>query len=38
MTIVVGTVALLTPGDAGEEWTGGDDDWFHTMAFVSYHF
>ena len=35
---VIGTLGYLMPGDAGEEWTGGNDDWLYSMAYVSYTF
>ena len=33
---VIGVLGVLQPGDAAEEWVGGDDDWKYLMLYVSY--
>jgi len=35
---VIFTVNWLTPGQAAIDWTGGGDDWFNSMAYVSFTF
>lgn len=35
---VIGVLAALFPGDAAEQWVGGDDDWLSSMLYVSYTF
>jgi hypothetical protein len=33
---IIGVLGTLMPGDAAEEWVGGDDDWRYLMLYVSY--
>jgi hypothetical protein len=33
---VIGVLGQLAPGDAAEEWTGGDKDWKYAMLYVSF--
>ncbi len=33
---VIGVVGVLFPGDAAEQFTGGDDDWVYSMLYGSY--
>lgn len=33
---VIGVVGVLFPGDAAEQWTGGDDDWLYGMLYLTY--
>jgi hypothetical protein len=33
---VIGVLGQLAPGDAAEEWTGGDADWKYAMLYVSF--
>jgi hypothetical protein len=35
---LVGVLAVLFPGDAAVQWTGGNDDWWYGMLFASYTF
>ncbi len=35
---VIFTLNWLTPGQAAIDWTGGEDDWFNSMAYVSFSF
>lgn len=35
---LIGVLGELFPGDAAEQWTGGDDDWLYSMLYVSYSF
>lgn len=35
---VIFTLSWLTPGQAAIDWTGGEDDWFNSMAYVSFSF
>jgi hypothetical protein len=35
---VIGVLAALFPGQAAEQWVGGDDDWLSSMLYVSYTF
>jgi hypothetical protein len=33
---VMGVLAALFPGKGAEQWTGGNDDWVHSMLYVTY--
>ena len=33
---VVGVLGMLMPGQAAEQWVGGDKDWIHAMLYLSY--
>ena len=33
---LIGTAAIVLPGDAAKEWTGGDKDWVYNMLYLSY--
>jgi hypothetical protein len=33
---LIGVLAVLFPGDAAEQWVGGDEDWLYSMFYVSY--
>jgi hypothetical protein len=33
---VIGVVGVLFPGNAAEQFTGGDDDWLYSMLYASY--
>jgi hypothetical protein len=33
---VIGVLGQLSPGDAAEQWTGGDEDWKYAMFYVSF--
>ena len=33
---LTGVVGALFPGDAAEQWVGGDDDWLYAMLLISY--
>ncbi len=33
---VIGVLGALLPGDAAEQWTGGNDDWLYSMLYLSY--
>ena len=33
---VIGVLGYVTPGDAAEQWTGGDEDWLYSMLYLSY--
>jgi Alginate export len=35
---VIGVVAVLLPGEAAEQWVGGDDNWLYSMLYASYAF
>jgi hypothetical protein len=35
---LIGVLAVLFPGDAAVQWTGGDDDWWYGMLMASYTF
>jgi len=35
---LIGVAAVLFPGDAAVQWTGGNDDWWYGMLFASYTF
>jgi hypothetical protein len=35
---VIGSAGVLSPGDAAEQWVGGDENWYNFMAYVSYTF
>jgi hypothetical protein len=35
---VIGVVGVLLPGDAAEQWVGGNDDWTYAMVYGSYTF
>ena len=37
-TYFIGTYGVLFPGDAAEDYTGGDDDWHYLMLYVNYTF
>lgn len=36
--LVIGTFALLSPGNAAINWTGGDKNWVYFMLYASYTF
>jgi hypothetical protein len=33
---VMGVLAALSPGEAAEQWVGGDKDWVHSMLYLIY--
>jgi hypothetical protein len=33
---VIGVLGLLMPGDAAQQWVGGDEDWLYSMLYGSY--
>ena len=33
---VTGVLGCLMPGDAAQQWVGGDDDWLYAMLYVSF--
>ena len=33
---LIGVVAILSPGEAAKQWTGGDEDWVYNMLYLSY--
>ena len=33
---LIGVVAILSPGEAAKQWTGGDKDWVYNMLYLSY--
>jgi hypothetical protein len=35
---VIGVVGVLFPGEAAEQWVGGNDDWVYSMLYASYAF
>jgi hypothetical protein len=35
---VIGVVGALFPGEAAEQWVGGDDTWLYSMLYASYAF
>jgi hypothetical protein len=35
---VIGVLGALFPGDAAEQWVGGDDTWLYSMLYASYAF
>jgi hypothetical protein len=35
---LIGVLAVLFPGDAAEQWVGGDEDWLSSMFYVSYSY
>jgi hypothetical protein len=35
---LIGVLAVLFPGEAAKQWTGGDDDWWYGMLYASYTF
>ena len=35
---VIGVAGVLFPGDAAEQWVGGDDTWLYSMLYASYAF
>jgi hypothetical protein len=35
---LIGVAAVLFPGDAAEQWVGGNDDWLYSMLYASYSF
>jgi hypothetical protein len=35
---VIGVIGVLFPGDAAEQWVGGDDTWLYSMLYASYAF
>jgi hypothetical protein len=35
---IIGVLGVLLPGDAAEQWVGGDEDWLYSMLYVSYTF
>lgn len=35
---LIGVLAVLFPGDAAVQWTGGNDDWWYGMLYASYTF
>lgn len=35
---VIGVVGALFPGEAAEQWVGGDDNWYYSMLYASYAF
>ena len=35
---LIGVAAVLFPGDAAVQWTGGNNDWWYGMLFASYTF
>ena len=37
-TYFIGTYGVLFPGDAAEDFTGGDDDWHYLMLYANYTF
>lgn len=35
---VIAVLGNLSPRKAAEQWTGGDDDWCHSMLYISYSY
>jgi hypothetical protein len=35
---VIGVAGVLFPGEAAEQWVGGDDNWLYSMLYASYAF
>ena len=35
---LIGVLAVLKPGDAAEQWVGGDEDWLYSMFYASFSF
>jgi hypothetical protein len=35
---LIGVFAVLFPGEAAKNWTGGEKDWLYTMLSVAYSF
>jgi hypothetical protein len=35
---VIGVAGVLFPGDAAEQWVGGNDNWLYSMLYASYAF